>query len=297
MPIINFGSLNLDHVYTMPHFVQPGETLSASDYQVYCGGKGLNQSVAASRAGGSVLHAGMLGRGGEILLECLKSSGVDTTRMGQTDTPQGHAMIQVSESGENCIILYHGSNYEVTEEYIDVVLRTAEPGSYVMLQNEVSNLPYIIEQAYLAGCRIVLNPSPFDGSLKELDLNKISWLILNEIEAEEMTGVRDPEQVYSALVKNAPGLGMVLTLGRRGSVCFSGGSCIRQDIFPVKTVDTTGAGDTFTGYFVAALDEGRTLEDAMRLAAAGSAIAVSRSGAAPSIPGRAETEAFLTERD
>ena len=296
MAIINFGSLNLDHVYTMPHFVQPGETLSAADYQIYCGGKGLNQSVAASMAGGTVLHAGMLGNGGEMLLEMLKSRGVNTDLMGRTDTPQGHAIIQVSRTGENCIILYHGSNFEMTEEYIDQVLSTAEPGSYVILQNEISNLPYIVEQAFRTGCHIVLNPSPFEESLRELDLRKISWLILNEIEAEAMTGELQPEAVFAVLKEKAPNLSVVLTLGSRGSVCCSGEERIRQEIFPVRAVDTTGAGDTFTGYFVAALDEGRSLSEAMRLAAAGSAIAVSRSGAAPSIPWREETEAFLAER-
>ncbi len=295
MAIINFGSLNLDYVYTMPHFVQPGETLSAADYQVYCGGKGLNQSVAASKAGASVVHAGMLGDAGGMLLEFLRDSGVNVSQIGHTQTPQGHAVIQVSESGENCIILFHGSNYEVSEAYIDSVLQTVKPGSYVILQNEISNLPYVIEQASRAGCRIVLNPSPFDESLKKLDLNQICWLILNEIEAEEMTGTQEPEQVFASLKKSAPDLGVVLTLGSRGSVCSADGECIHQEIFPVRAVDTTAAGDTFTGYFIAALDEGKSLREAMRFAAAASAIAVSRSGAAPSIPEKAEVEAFLEQ--
>ena len=168
-------------------------------------------------AGASVLHAGMLGRGGEMLLDFLNFSGVDTSRMERTDTPQGHAVIQVSDAGENCIILFHGSNYELTEAYIDRVLQDAKPGTYVILQNEVSALSYIVERAFRAGCRIVLNPSPFDAGLKVLDLTQLSWLILNEIEAEAMFGTQEPEQVSAALQERAPDLGVVLTRGSRGS--------------------------------------------------------------------------------
>ena len=296
MAIINFGSLNLDHVYTMPHFVRPGETLSAGDYRVYWGGKGLNQSVAAARAGGDVRHAGMIGAGGENLLAFLKECGVDTTLIASTEVPQGHALIQVSETGENSIILYHGSNYEVSEDYIDRVLEAMPAGSYVILQNEISNVSHVISKASQAGYRIVLNPSPFDVSFQQLDLKQLDWLIMNEIETEEMFGTQDPEKVIDILEQCAPELGVVLTFGSKGSVCYRGGQIVRQDIYPVKALDTTGAGDTFTGYFVAALNEGKTLKDAMRLAAAASAIAVSRKGAAPSIPSREEVETFLQNK-
>ena len=293
MAIINFGSLNLDHVYTMPHFVRPGETLSAADYQVYWGGKGLNQSVAAAKAGGDVRHAGMIGAGGEKLRDFLQESGVDTGLIGITEVPQGHALIQVAQTGENSIILFHGSNYEVSEEYIDRVLETVPAGSYVILQNEISNLSHVIAEASRAGCRIVLNPSPFDEAFRNLDLRQLDWLIMNEIETEEMFGTQNPEEVVAILEKKAPDLSVVLTFGSRGSVCCSRGQTVRQDIYRVHAVDTTGAGDTFTGYFVASLDEGRTLKEAMQLAAAASAIAVSRKGAAPSIPSREEVETFL----
>ena len=293
MAIINFGSLNLDHVYQMPHFVAPGETLSAVDYQIYCGGKGLNQSVAAAMAGGDVRHAGMIGREGEMLLEMLQRSGADINLIGRSEMPQGHAMIQVSETGENCIILYHGSNFDVSKEYIDTVFKQISSGTYIMLQNEISNLEYIIECAAKKECHIVLNPSPYEKQLAKLDLRKLSWLILNEIEAEEMFGTQDVDAIRNAVKEKAPDLGVVLTLGSSGSVCICRGEVISQGIFPVCAVDTTAAGDTFTGYFVTALDEGKTLREAMQLASAASAIAVTRKGAAPSIPGRAEVEDFI----
>ena len=295
MAIINFGSMNLDLVYTMPRFVLPGETVSAEDYQCYCGGKGLNQSVAASLAGARVLHAGMLGEGGEMLRDFLENSGVNTEMLGRTPVAQGRAIIQVSHSGENSIILYHGSNYAVTEAYIDSVFRTVEHGSYLMLQNEVSGLSRIIDRACQAGCLVVLNPSPFEESLREIDLKKLSWLVLNEIEAAEMTGCQDPEAALHTLRESASELGIVLTLGSRGSLCAKGSQLIRQKSFPVKAVDTTGAGDTFTGYFIAALDAGADLPGALRRASAAAAIAVTRKGAAPAIPTAAEVDSFIAE--
>ena len=296
MGIINFGSMNVDHVYSMPHFVQPGETLQSSAYNIYAGGKGLNQSIAAARAGGRVLHAGMIGEGGEMLLRLLEENHVDVSRIGSPGIPQGHALIQVSESGENCIILYPGSNYAVTPAYVDDVLDAQRSPQYVMLQNEISEVPYIIDAAFRRGFSVVLNASPFDDSLLEIDLSKVAWLLVNEIEGACLTGQSDPEAILSSLYEKSPETGVVLTLGKEGAVCAKNGERFRQGIFPVETVDTTAAGDTFTGYFVSALDAGRSIPDALRSAAAASAIAVTRPGAAPSVPFAQEVEAFLAQR-
>ena len=296
MGIINFGSMNVDHVYSMPHFVQPGETLQSSAYNIYAGGKGLNQSIAAARAGGRVLHAGMIGEGGEMLLRLLEENHVDVSRIGSPGIPQGHALIQVSESGENCIILYPGSNYAVTPAYVDDVLDAQRSPQYVMLQNEISEVPYIIDAAFRRGFSVVLNASPFDDSLLEIDLSKVAWLLVNEIEGACLTGQSDPEAILSSLYEKSPETGVVLTLGKEGVVCAKNGERFRQGIFPVETVDTTAAGDTFTGYFVSALDAGRSIPDALRSAAAASAIAVTRPGAAPSVPFAQEVEAFLAQR-
>ena len=296
MGIINFGSMNVDHVYSMPHFVQPGETLQSNAYNIYCGGKGLNQSVAAARAGAKTIHAGMCGKGGEMLLEFLGSNGVELSFLGKPDIAQGHAIIQVSESGENSIILFPGSNYAVTKEYVDGVLDQQQVPQYVMLQNEISEVPYIIEAAYKKGFPVVLNASPFDASLLEIDYSKVSWLLVNEIEGGCITGETEPEAILAKLREKYPETGVVLTLGKEGSICSRGDTVIRQGIFKVDTVDTTAAGDTFTGYFIAGLDAGLALEEALCRAAAASAIAVTRPGAAPSIPLAEEVTEFLKER-
>ena len=296
MGIINFGSMNVDHVYSMPHFVQPGETLQSNAYNIYCGGKGLNQSVAAARAGAKTIHAGMCGKGGEMLLEFLGSNGVELSFLGKPDVAQGHAIIQVSESGENSIILFPGSNYAVTKEYVDGVLDQQQVPQYVMLQNEISEVPYIIEAAYKKGFPVVLNASPFDASLLEIDYSKVSWLLVNEIEGGCITGETEPEAILAKLREKYPETGVVLTLGKEGSICSKGDTVIRQGIFKVDTVDTTAAGDTFTGYFIAGLDAGLALEEALCRAAAASAIAVTRPGAAPSIPLAEEVTEFLKER-
>ena len=293
--IINFGSLNIDHAYSITHFVRPGETLKSDAYNIYCGGKGLNQSIAAAKAGGHVLHAGMVGEGGGLLLDYLKECGVDTGAVGRTSIPQGHAIIQVSADGENGILLYGGSNFAVTKEYIDHVLDSVTAPQYVILQNEISNVPYIIAEASRRGHKVVFNASPFEETLREIDLKQIAWLMVNEIEGEALSGEREPEKIIAALQAVNPDIGVVLTLGSAGAICCNRTECVRRGIFKVPTVDTTAAGDTFTGYFVAALDSGKNLEEAILRATAGAAIAVTRKGAGPSIPSSGEVDSFITE--
>ena len=288
MEVYNFGSLNIDHVYSVDHFVQPGETMSSDHYQVCCGGKGLNQSIAVARAKGSIHHLGVYGQGGEFLLEYLQNNDVDTSLMHNTETAQGHTVIQVSKTGENCIILYPGSNYEVTQKYIvDVLDQIKEPG-YLLLQNEISEVPYIIHEAAKRGHQIVFNASPFNESLKELDFNDIAWLMINEVEGYEFTGCKEPEGIIAYLSEHYPHLGIVLTLGSAGCIVVKDNERVEHGIYHVPVVDTTAAGDTFTGYFAAALAEGKDLAYAVDIASAASALAVTRSGAAPSIPEKTE---------
>ncbi len=296
MKIVSFGSLNLDHVYSVSHFVAPGETLMSEDYKVCYGGKGLNQSIAAARAGAEVIHAGVAGRGGEILSDYLRENGVDTSLLLQSPVPQGHAIIQVNGSGENCILLYPGSNHAVTREYVDKVFGELQGPGYVILQNEISQLGYIIDRAAAAGFQVVLNASPYEDCLKELDLDKLSWLLINEIEGGCFTGEQEPELIIAALREKYPRLGVVLTLGSRGCISDKEGERVVHGIFKVPVVDTTGAGDTFTGYFVAALAKGFGLAEAVRYASAAAAMAVSAPGAAQSIPEFAAVEDFLRQR-
>ena len=297
MRILNFGSLNLDEVYQVPRFVRPGETLGVLRHEVKAGGKGLNQSIALARAGAEVWHAGCMGHGGERLRALLRENGVNDSWLLPVDELQGSAMIQVDPNGENAILLFGGSNRCLTEAQIDRTLDAFSAGDWLLLQNEVNLLPRIVERAWQKGMRIILNPSPYDESLAEVDFRHLSWILVNEIEAEQLTGRREPEAAWAALHARWPALSAVITLGSAGSMAWqvTGGEILaaRQEACPVQAVDTTGAGDTYTGYFISGLMAGLPLAACMRQAAKASAIAVTRLGAAEAIPDRAQVDALI----
>ena len=292
--VLNFGSLNLDYVYHVDHFVQPGETLSAVSQAVNPGGKGLNQSCALARAGVKVFHAGCVGSGGELLLRTLRDHGVDTSFLLPVDQHQGNAVIQVDPSGENSILLFGGSNQCITDEQAEKTLAAFGRGDILLLQNEINNLPLIVDRAFDRGMSIVLNPSPYNEKLEAVDFRKLSWLFVNEVEGEQIAGSSEPDEIWRRIHGKYPGLSVLITLGKQGSVAYrvSGGTVetAKQEALLVKAVDTTAAGDTYTGFFIAALMEGKALKDCMRLAGAASAICVTRHGAAASIPSRKEAE-------
>ena len=296
MRVLSFGSLNIDYVYEVPRFVGGGETLSALSLRQFSGGKGLNQSVALARAGLEVRHAGAVGRDGLFLLEELRAAGADTRYVEVLeDVSTGHAVIQRTPAGENCILLYGGANRRITREHIDRVLSDFGPGDALVLQNEISELPYLAEQAKKRDMIVALNPSPMEEGLLSL-LPSAGYLILNEIEASQLLrGLGKPvpeagEALAEALPSSAT---IVLTLGPQGSLCAAGGRLIRQAAVPVRPVDTTAAGDAYTGFFLAGALSGRGVEWAMEYASAAAAIAVTRPGAAPSIPSREEVLAEM----
>lgn len=288
MKVLNFGSMNLDYVYQVDHFVGPGETLCAHSRSVKPGGKGLNQSVALARAGAKVSHAGCLGAGGEPLLDLLRENGVDVSALCPVEEMQGHTVIQVTPDGENCILLFGGSNRCVTEAQITRTLDCFGAGDWLVLQNEISLLDRIVENAYQRKMIIVLNASPFDDNLRSVDFTKLSWLLVNEVEAEQITGFSDPEKAWEELHQRYPGLSVLITLGKQGSMAFAvkegAVESVRQEAISVKAVDTTGAGDTFTGFFVAGLMAGLPLKVCMEQASKAAAVSVTRPGAADSIP-------------
>lgn len=290
--ILTFGSLNVDYVYHVPHFVAPGETLAASKREVNCGGKGLNQSIAAARAGAEVFHAGKIGADGQILTDMLSQSGVDISYIQHSSGPSGHAIIQVDPSGQNCILLFGGSNQEITTQEVDQVLANFGPGDRIILQNEINNLAYIMHQAAAQGLDIVFNPSPIDASIQSLPLELVSLLVLNEIEGAALAGTEDESLVLEGLRKQFPRCRILLTLGSRGCIYDDGTQRIQQKACSVEAADTTAAGDTFTGYFVAADAAALPPQECLRLATHAAAIAVSRPGAAPSIPVMAEVKQF-----
>ncbi len=295
MKVLSFGSLNVDYVYKLPHVVMKGETIASKALNIYPGGKGLNQSIALGKAGADVYHAGAIGEDGKFLVKCLEDAGVDTKYVKVfDDVKSGHAIIQNTDDGDNCILLFGGANQMITKEQVDETLADFESGDYLILQNEINELKYIIEQAHAKGMQIVLNPSPMNEVITALPLEYVNYFLLNEIEASQVLGkpVEDPDEIMTALVERFPNAKIVLTLGGDGSLFFDGTRKVAQGIYKVKAVDTTAAGDTFTGYFIAGEAKGQAVEVSMDMAAKAAAITVSRPGAGVAIPTLNEVENF-----
>ena len=292
MKILNFGSLNLDYVYQVDHLVREGETISSQEMNVHLGGKGFNQSCALARAGVPVYHAGTVGDDGLIFYDTCEDFGVDTEYLRSTSGRCGHAIIQVDKAGSNCIMLYGGANMRITRKQVDEVLSHFGPKDYIILQNEISELDYIIEQAFMKGMIIVLNPSPFNERLLACDLGKVSYFILNETEAGQLTGEIAPSAMLQTMGTSYPNAKIVLTLGDKGAVYHHGNEEIFQPAYPVQVVDTTGAGDCFTGFFMAGIFKKKTIKEAMALAAKAAAMCIGKAGAAESMPFLSEVELY-----
>lgn len=287
MRILNIGSLNIDYVYDVEHFVERGETISSSGRGVFAGGKGLNQSVALGRAGAEVFHAGLVGAEGAYLCDLLGQTGVDTSHVRVLgDCPTGHAIIQRDAEGDNCIVLFSGANARVDKALVDAALEVCEKGDWVLLQNETGALDYAISEAKARGMKVVLNPSPVDGRLLRCPLDLVDMFILNEGEAMRLSGAFcHGTDLLAAMREKFPEAKVVLTLGERGSIAVDAdGATIEQPAYRVEAIDTTAAGDTFTGFFLAQMAGGSSLARALKVASKASAIAVTRPGAAPSIP-------------
>lgn len=298
MKVLNLGSLNIDKTYIVEHFAEEGETIQSETYDEFCGGKGLNQSIALAKAGADVFHAGCVGDDGAILLETLQKAGVKTELICKSREPSGHAIIQVNSDGQNKIIIFGGANSDVTSEYIDQVLEHFTQGDMILLQNEISNVSYAIQKAKDKGLTVAFNPSPINGSIEHYDLQKTDYFILNEVEGRKLadTHAEDAKEILRKLQQKYPKSVFVLTLGEKGSY-YADGSCILyQEIFPAEVIDTTGAGDTFTGYFLAGIANGRPPKEAMRYASLASSISVGRPGASPSIPDYEEVHMKMLEK-
>lgn len=295
MPILNFGSLNIDHVYRVDTFVLPGETKHTKSYAIHSGGKGLNQSIAAARAGSQVFHAGIAGRDGGFLVEMLQTAGVNTSLMQSSPEVSGHAIIQVADSGQNCILLYGGTNQMLTEDYVDRTLDEFGNEGFVLLQNETNLVGAIIEKAARKGLKVALNAAPYSEAVNTYPINQLDWLIVNEVEGAGIVGGAADESLLQRLAERFPQAGILLTLGSRGAQCFRDGQYASICSCKVQAVDTTAAGDTFSGYFLSGVMQGLSLAETLRLATVASALCVQRPGAANSIPTRAEVEQVLKE--
>ena len=290
MKVLNYGSLNIDYVYSLDHFVKRGETISSDSLDIFPGGKGLNQSLALGRAGAKVFHAGAIGKDGMFLLDLLKNSGIQIEHVRVLEGVQtGTAIIQKEKNGDNCIILYSGANHEISEKDIEETFQNFSEGDVLILQNEINAIGRIMEEAHQKGMQIILNPSPMNESIFQLPLEFVHYFILNEIEAAQilkldLVTVENAEKIVRELHQRYPQSKIVLTLGAEGSLYFDGELLLRQNAYKAKVVDTTAAGDTFTGYFVAGILNGDSVKTAMERATHAAAIAISRLGAAPSIP-------------
>lgn len=288
MTIFNLGSINIDNFYRVPHMPAPGETLKAQDHQVGLGGKGANQSVAAALAGSDVIHIGAVGPDGKWCLDTLKDKGIDTIHVTQQRTATGHANIVVDADGENQIILYSGANHTLTKGQIDAALTGSKPGDTLILQNETNLMVEAATAAQTCGLRVIYSAAPFVAEDAKAMLPVTDMLVLNEVEAQQLTDAL----CSSIATLNVPIV--LITKGAEGAVWIENGvETAKVPAFPVTPVDTTGAGDCFIGYVAAGLDQGLSPKDAMRLGAAASAIKVTRFGTADAIPARAEVDDYL----
>lgn len=305
MRVLVYGSLNIDYVYSVEHFVRAGETISSDGRNIFCGGKGLNQAIAFSRYGIETFMAGAVGKAdGKVLTDALKNANVNTDYVVEKGTPSGHTVIQNTPDGENCIILFGGANQSITKEDVDRTLADFGGGDYLVLQNEINLLDYIIERAHEKKMTVVLNPSPMNDKILALPLEKVDIFVLNEIEACSILGLNetdsfkaDGENLLSRLKDKFPNKKILLTLGEVGSLYSGSENTYSHGIYKVKALDTTGAGDTFMGYFIGEIISGKDASCALKTASAASAIAVGKNGASVSIPYIEEVKKFLAERE
>ena len=298
MRVFNLGSINIDRVYTLDHLVAPGETETADDFAVYPGGKGFNQTMALARAGAQVCLVGAIGSDGTWLLVPLREAGADTSRIATVGSTTGHAVIQVDREGRNSIVVLRGANGRITPAHLAAGLSFAHPGDLFLTQNETACTEEALRLAKEKKMVVALNPSPFDERILALPLDLVDIFLVNEGEAAALAGMRPGAEPGAALValrikyRHAK---FVLTLGDKGVISSSPESPapVTLPARKVEAVDTTAAGDTFTGYYLAALSRGLPEREALERATAAAAISVTRRGAAPSVPDRREVDAYL----
>lgn len=290
MKILSFGSLNYDYNYEVDHFHAPKETLAAKSMHRGFGGKGANQSIALARAGLTVYHAGRVGADGQPFIDYLKADKINTDFLVKDDfSSTGHAIIEIC-NGENRILIYGGANQEISTEQIDRTLEHFEAGDWLVLQNEISNLPYLMRTAKQRGLQIFFNAAPFDANISTYPMDCVDILCVNEVEASALAGVNtfEVETVLGILHEKYSHTKLLLTAGSQGSYYFEGQEKLYTPCSNVRAIDTTAAGDTYSGYFLAGICKGDTVEEAMKLATKAAGIAVQRKGAASSIPSIAE---------
>lgn len=291
--VLNLGSINLDQVYSVPRFVHAGETLACTQYTRGAGGKGFNQSIALARAGMSARHVGAVGTDGTSLLDMLRVEGVDVSTVRVISEPTGHAIIQVTPDGENCILICSGANGALQWADVSTAINAGGAGDRLLCQNETVLVSEAISLAHDRGYEIWFNPAPMSAVVKQYPLSQVHGLIINHSEGTQLTGETEPQAITAHLSQQYPRMHVVLTLGANGVRYARGavGNTINAPV--VKAVDSTAAGDTFVGYLLAGLGSGSEIADALVRANAAAALAVTRPGAAQSIPTSREVDAFM----
>tara|TARA_B100001113_G_scaffold83832_1_gene66674 strand:+ start:16 stop:879 length:864 start_codon:yes stop_codon:yes gene_type:complete len=284
MKILNFGSINKDFFYSVNDFVKPGETISSIKYNVKIGGKGLNQSVGISKAGQKIYHAGIINKDDTFILDRLKKWNINCENIVLGVNPTGHAIIQVDKNGENSIIIHGGANHDFDIKFIKSVLSKFDSGDILVLQNEINNIKKIIDRAHHKKMKIIFNPAPFNNEILSYDLNKISTLILNQTEGEALSKEKKPVNILRVLKSKFNNTEIILTLGEKGSLYSFKDELLKIKAHKVDTIDTTGAGDTFIGYYVAGIASEISKKNNLKRASKAAAIATTKLGGAGSIP-------------
>jgi ribokinase len=279
-----FGSLNIDRVYSVDRIFRAGETVAARRLDFYAGGKGANQAMACAAAGAPVRLIGKVGRDGEWMLERLRAAGVDTAGVRVADAPSGHAVILLDAAGQNAIAVYGGTNQAVEAAEIDEALERVAAGDFVLTQNESSNVARVISGANAKGAIVCLNPSPMDAAILKLPLDRVGLFVVNEAEGAALVGETDPDAILDAFARRFPDAAVALTLGAAGAALAHGGVRSKVDGLKVDVVDTTGAGDAFVGFLLAARVLGRTWAEALDAANRAAAYAVTQQGADKKLP-------------
>ncbi len=283
MKILNFGSINKDYVYSVNKFVDPGETIKTNDFKEFLGGKGLNQSVAVSRSGSKIYHAGCINRKDENIKKQLSEWRVDTSNIYNVDEPTGHAIIQVNSYGENSILIHGGANLKITSKQIDQTISKFGEDDILIIQNEINKVPEIIDRAYYQKMKIIFNPAPFSGEVLGYPFKKINTLIYNEFEGIGLSGKNKIQEIKMELLEKFPMVNHIITLGEKGSIYFNHKEEITVRAEKVNTVDTTAAGDTYVGYFISSLTKKLGIKECMEKATKAAGITTENVGGAISI--------------
>jgi len=282
--------------------VQPGETLSSESLETVLGGKGANQSVALARAGAPVIHLGRVSRSDQWAVDTLANFGVDINSIERVEESSGHAIIQVDAQGENAIVLHGGANQSFDATSLATLLKDAQPGDWLLLQNECNALADAFVIAQEKKLKIAFNPAPMNELVTSLPLEQCRVLIVNEVEALQLANQSGANsnaysqataELQAELQKRYPECLIVLTLGSKGAMLLHDGRCVQADAAQVDVIDSTGAGDTFVGYFLSGLIDELSPAQALERACAAGALAVTVAGATPGIPSRAAVDAFI----